>query len=190
MLKSTKKIFETAQQCFIQYGYTAASIAMISRYSNVSRVTIHKQFSSKEALFRAFIENYLLEKDSQIQAYIHSTGMFWDDTNDFLTQRCTEVFDNIPNAMIKSDLIHAGQTLCADLIEQNRVKTKQAIQSKLNQAIEKKQVSLNRIGLTIEEFATNVESVAEVIMLSNSVHQPRESMLKTMQIYKVATSIN
>jgi AcrR family transcriptional regulator len=190
MLKSTQKIFETAKKCFFQHGYSASSIAMISRYSNVSRVTIHKQFSSKEILFRAFIQNFLVEKDIQIQAYINSSGKFWEDTNDFLAQRCTEVFDNIPNALIKSDLIHAGQSYCADLIEQNRIKTRQAIQSKLHQATNDKQLSLKKIGLSNEEFATNIESVAEGLMLSSSVHDPRQAMKTALRIYEVASAID
>ncbi|MDU0353429.1 TetR/AcrR family transcriptional regulator [Paraglaciecola aquimarina] len=190
MLKSTQKIFETAKTCFFQHGYTAASIAMISRYSSISRVTIHKQFSSKEVLFRAFVQNFLTEKDSDIQEYIHSTGLFWQDTYTFLAQRCTEVFESIPNAMIKSDLIHAGQSLCADLIDENRIKTRQAIQSKLQQAIANRQISLDKVNLSIEEFAANIESVAEAIMLSSSVQAPKSFTLQTLQVYEVATSIN
>lgn len=186
MLKSTQKIFDTAKECFFQHGYSASSIAMISRYSNVSRVTIHKQFSSKEVLFRAFIQNFLLEKDVQVQAYINSPGMFWDDTYEFLAQRCTEVFDNIPNAMIKSDLIHAGQSFCADLLDENRIKTRQAIASKLEQAKIKKQISIAKTNMNIEEFAANIESVAEGIMLSSSVQSPKQIMQQTLHIYKMA----
>ncbi|MBU3001756.1 helix-turn-helix domain-containing protein [Paraglaciecola arctica] len=190
MLNSTRKIFDTAKECFFQHGYSAASIAMISRYSKVSRVTIHKQFSSKEILFRAFIQNFLLEKDIQVQAYINSQGRFWEDTYDFLSQRCTEVFENIPNAIIKSDLFLAGQSHCADLLEQNRIKTQEAIQTKLNQAIEDNQLSLSVIGLSTYEFAKNVESVAEGIMLSSSVDDPNETMRTTLRIYQIASEVN
>ncbi|MCF2947387.1 TetR/AcrR family transcriptional regulator [Paraglaciecola aquimarina] len=187
MLKSTQKIFETAKQCFFQHGYSASSIAMISRYSKVSRVTIHKQFSSKEDLFRAFIENFLLEKDTEIQAYINSPGMFWDDTSRFLAKRCTEVFDNIPSTIIKADLIHAGQTYCADLIDKNRVKTRHAIGVKLQQAIDQQQVCLAKIGLVVEDFAANIESVAESIMLSSAIQDSRQTLQKTLDVYKVAS---
>lgn len=190
MLKSTQKIFETAKECFFQHGYTASSIAMISRYSKVSRVTIHKQFSSKEILFRAFIQNFLLEKDVQIQAYINSPGIFWEDTYEFLAQRCTEVFDNIPSSIIKADLLHAGQSYCADLIEENKVKTQHAIGLKLKQAIENKQICLNKIDLSIDAFAKNIESVAEGIMLSSSVQNPRQIMQQTLHIYKMACVVS
>ncbi|MEP1445872.1 MAG: helix-turn-helix domain-containing protein [Paraglaciecola sp.] len=189
MLDSTRKIFDTAKECFFQHGYSAASIAMISRYSKVSRVTIHKQFSSKETLFRAFIQNFLLEKDVDIQTYINSKGLFWEDTFDFLSQRCTEIFENIPSAIIKADLYHAGQTHCADLLDENRMKTQQAIQMKLCQAINDKQLSLVNIGLSPEEFATNLESVAGGIMLSSSLEDPTEEMKTTLRIYQVASMI-
>lgn len=189
MLKSTQKIFDTAQECFFQHGYSASSIAMISRYSNVSRVTIHKQFSSKETLFRAFIQNFLLEKDTQIQAYTNNQGGFWEDTYNFLAQRCTEVFDNIPNAIIKSDLIHAGQSFCADLLDGNRIKTRLAIESRLIQAIDNQQVCLDNIKLSIKDFAVNIEAVAEGIMLLSSVQDPRQVMQQTLYIYEVASSV-
>ncbi|MGJ8679547.1 TetR/AcrR family transcriptional regulator [Paraglaciecola sp.] len=190
MLKSTQKIFDTAKQCFFQHGYSAASIAMISRYSNVSRVTIHKQFSSKEVLFRAFIQNFLREKDDQLKSYISSPGDFWEDTYGFLSQRCTDVFDNIPNAIIKTDLLHAGQSYCADLIEENKIKTRQAIGLKLQMALDNKQLCLKKISLSIDDFAANVESVAEGIMLSSAILDTKHTLRKTLHVYKVASEVN
>ena len=130
-----------------------------------------------------------MEKDVEIQSYIDSSGMFWQDTCDFLTQRCTEVFDNIPNTIIKSDLVHAGQAHCGDLIEQNRIKTRQAIQLKLRKAINDKQVCLKKIGLSDEDFALNIESVAEGVMLSNSIDTPVQAMQTTLRIYEIASAV-
>ncbi|MEP2653235.1 MAG: TetR/AcrR family transcriptional regulator [Paraglaciecola sp.] len=186
MLKSTQKIFDTAKECFFQHGYSASSIAMISRYSGVSRVTIHKQFSSKEELFRATIENFLLEKDTEIQIYTNKTGLFWCDTYEFLSRRCTEIFDNIPNAMIKSDLILAGHSHCHDLLEHNRIKTRHAIQTRLQRAIEDKQLCLKKIGLDCETLATNIERVAEGIILSSSAADPNQVVKTTLHVYEVS----
>ncbi|MFT2091096.1 TetR/AcrR family transcriptional regulator [Paraglaciecola sp. 2405UD69-4] len=189
MLKSTQKIFDTAKECFFLHGYSAASIAMISRYSGVSRVTIHKQFSSKEELFRATIENYLLEKDAEIKKYTNEVGLFWVDTYEFLARRCTEVFDSIPNAMIKSDLVFAGQSYCQDLLEQSRVKTRRAIQTRIQQAVEDGQLSLNKIGLNAEALATNIELLAEGIMLSSSADDPNQVVKMTLDVYEVACTL-
>lgn len=189
MLKSTRKIFDTAKECFFQHGYSAASIAMISRYSKISRVTIHKQFSSKEVLFRATLENYLLEKDIEIQEYTNKPGLFWADTYEFLSRRCNEVFDNIPNAMIKSDLIYAGHTHCNDLLQIKRSKTRFAIQTKLQLAINNGQLCLKKIGLSCEELASNIEHLAEGIMLSSSTNDPKHVVKTTLHIYEVASKV-
>ncbi|WP_289031365.1 TetR/AcrR family transcriptional regulator [uncultured Paraglaciecola sp.] len=189
MLKSTQKIFDTAKECFFLHGYSATSIAMISRYSGVSRVTIHKQFSSKEVLFRATLENYLLDKDTEIQEYTNKTGLFWNDTYEFLARRCTEVFDNIPNAMIKSDLILAGHSYCQDLLEQSRIKTRRAIQIRLQRATDDGQLSLKKIGLDCETLATNIELLAEGIMLSSSAADPNQVVKTTLHVYEVSCII-
>lgn len=187
MLKSTQKIFETARACFFQHGYTASSIAMISRYANISRVTIHKQFSSKEILFRAFIQNFLFEKDAEIIDYVNEQGPFWQDTYHFLSHRCTEIFDEIPSTLIKSDLIHAGHTLCEDLINEERSKTRLAIQTRLSQAIEAKQISLDAVNLGPGEFAKNIQQIGESLMLSNEEIDTREVIKTTFCLYETAT---
>ena len=62
---------------------------MISRYSKVSRVTIHKQFSSKEVLFRAFIKNFLIDKDGIVQ-----TAYYGKDEGDHLDFEKIKAFQN------------------------------------------------------------------------------------------------
>lgn len=187
MLKSTKQIFETAKACFFQHGYTASSIAMISRYAKVSRVTIHKQFESKEVLFRASVQNVLLEKDIEIQKYVNSSGLFWADTYQFLSDRCREVFEDIPSAMIKADLVHAGRAFCSDLLDENRIKTRLAIQTKLHKAVDLEQVSLDKLGLSIETFAANIETIGEALMLSSASIDPRKSLQSTLHVFDVAS---
>ena len=44
--------------------------------------------------------------------------------------------------------------------------------------------------MNVEEFAANIETVADGILLSSSVQDPRQAMLQTLQIYKVATKVN
>ncbi|WP_440874652.1 TetR/AcrR family transcriptional regulator [Thalassotalea sp. PLHSN55] len=187
MPKSREKILDTAQECFFQHGYAATSIAMISRYASISRVTIHKQFSSKEALFRALITDFLVDKDVQIQEYLDSDKDFWQSTCEFLTKRCTEVFEDIPNPRIKTELLHAGQTYCADLIDENEGKTGQAMLIKLKQTVSSGSICLEAIGLSVEEFADNIHKVAEGIMMSTLKDDPREVIKTTLNIYQKAT---
>ena len=66
--------------CFFQHGYGAANISMVSRYVGISRVTIHKQFKSKELLFRAVVEQHFQQNNLLLDEYKLSEEDFWLET--------------------------------------------------------------------------------------------------------------
>ena len=187
MLKSRQKILDTAKECFFQHGYSATSIAMISRYSNVSRVTIHKQFSSKEVLFREFIRTFLEKSDNEILEYIDSKAPLWRTTYEFLSGRCSKAFDIIPNAIVKADIVHAGKNYCSDLLDDNTEKTRKAIELKLQQAIDNNTICIKALNLSVEELASNIELVARGIILSTNEGDPSKIIEQTLHAYDLAT---
>jgi AcrR family transcriptional regulator len=187
LAKSRDIILNIALKCFLQHGYNATSIAMVSRYANISRVTIHKQFSSKEDLFRNIMFNDFLEKDEQIKKYTNHVGDFWAVTYEFLLQRRKNAFEEIPNSLIKADLVHAIQRFCSDILKGNQIKTRSAIEIKLQSAINNRTLTLKNLNLTIAEFAKNIEIVADGITLSNTDEEPEKIIKQTLHIYKIAT---
>ena len=50
-------IMDAAADLFVSHGYDGASMEIIAEAADVSRQTIYNQFESKEALFRAIIDN-------------------------------------------------------------------------------------------------------------------------------------
>ena len=78
---------------------------MIARYAEISRVTIHKQFKSKEALFRAVVEKHINENNVLLEKYTQSIGDFWAETEAFTLGRCGELFEEISSCYCTSRFI-------------------------------------------------------------------------------------
>jgi AcrR family transcriptional regulator len=156
---TTEKILSTAMDCFFQHGYAAANISMVSRYAGISRVTIHKQFKSKEVLFRAVVEQHFLQNNLLIDSYTSSDENFWHETKALTVQRCEGLFDNVSSNLIRSDLLHAGQAYCKDIIQAEENLIKQCIQSRIE-----KEVAANRLGL--DKIDMSAQKLAEAIYFS------------------------
>ena len=117
MPSTTDKILNAAMDCFFQHGYDTANISMVSRYAGISRVTIHKQFKSKELLFRAVVEKHFQQHNILISVYSKSEINFWQETKVLTIQRCEGLFNHVSSSLVRANLIHAGQAFCKDLIQ-------------------------------------------------------------------------
>ena len=72
---------------------------MISRYAGISRVTIHKQFKSKEVLFRAVVNQHFKQHNILLNDYSRSNGDFWQETYELIIQRCEGLFNDVLKAV-------------------------------------------------------------------------------------------
>ncbi|MBU2869858.1 TetR/AcrR family transcriptional regulator [Colwellia sp. E2M01] len=188
-LSSTEKILSSAKECFFQHGYSAANITMIAKYADISRVTIHKQFTSKEILFRAVVEQYIQENLTLLEQYALSINDFWSDTEDFLLQRCGGLFDEIPSAVIRSDLLHAGQSYCQDIIQENELRVRENIDHRISQELAAKRMTLEHINISQQEFSRVIETAPFGLALS-TLNEDNKSYVKSlMKVYKAATTV-
>ena len=71
-------ILEAAQQVFFANGFVGASMDQVAATAAVSKQTVYKHFSDKEALFREVVTNVVRVRDGGIAADFLSTG---DGTN-------------------------------------------------------------------------------------------------------------
>jgi TetR/AcrR family transcriptional repressor of mexJK operon len=67
-------ILEAAQQVFFAHGFVGASMDQVAATASVSKQTVYKHFSDKEALFREVVTNVVRARDGGIATGFLSTG--------------------------------------------------------------------------------------------------------------------
>src|ERR1700680_3558647 len=67
-------ILEAAQQVFFAHGFVGASMEKVAATAAVSKQTVYKHFSDKEALFREVVTNVVRARDGGIAPDFLSTG--------------------------------------------------------------------------------------------------------------------
>jgi len=185
---SVEKIIIAAQACFYQHGYSAANVSLIGRYANISRATIYKNFSSKEAIFRAVVEEHITQSNIALIDYSQSKGDFWFDTEQLIYGRCQGIFDEVASSLIRSELIHAGQLYCHDLLLANKQLVQQAIIKRLEQEVTQTKLNVEQVGLSIEDFAKVIES-APIGIAFSAIEDNSKAMIKNIfQIFKMSVS--
>jgi AcrR family transcriptional regulator len=175
-------------ECFFQHGYGASNISMVSRYAGISRVTIHKQFKSKEVLFRAVVEQHFQQNSIFINRYIVSDGNFWQETNALIIQRCEGLFNDVSSSLIRSDLLHAGQEFCKDIIEQEENLIKASMQARIEKEVAAKRLTLDKIHLSAQALAETLHFAPFGITVSVSAQNNIAFVSNLMAIFKAATS--
>ena len=187
MPNASAKVLHCATECFFQHGYTAANISMISRYSGVSRVTIHKQFTSKEVLFRAVVQNYLDESIEKLNEYKSSKNDFWQDTETMILFRCEGLFDEISSSLIRADLMRAGQEFCKDIIQAKEIIVREYIKLRILKEISEEQLTLEKINMSAEELSMIIESTPLAIAVSVFEEDNKRYVQNMISIFKSAT---
>jgi TetR/AcrR family transcriptional repressor of nem operon len=182
------KILSTAMDCFFQHGYDTSSISMVSRYAEISRVTIHKQFKSKEVLFRAVVEKHFKQHNVLIDIYSKSEENFWQDTQALIIQRCEGLFNNVSSSLVRANLLHAGQAFCRDLIEAEEILIKNSIRSRIDKEISVNRLTLSKIGLSANELAETLQFAPFGITVSVSDQNNNAFVENLMAVFKASTS--
>jgi TetR/AcrR family transcriptional repressor of nem operon len=184
---TTDKILSAAMDCFFQHGYDTANISMVSRYAGISRVTIHKQFKSKELLFRAVVEKHFQQHSILINVYSESETNFWQDTQVLIIQRCEGLFDHVSSSVVRANLIHAGQAFCKDLIQAEESLVKNSIQLRIEKEMSANRLTLNKIGLSTSALAETLHFAPFGITVSVSDKNNTTFVENLMAIFKAST---
>ena len=67
------RILDSAVKCFSQSGYEASGVAEICAAAGVSKGAFYHHFQSKQALFLALLESWLVGLDERIDAAVRGT---------------------------------------------------------------------------------------------------------------------
>ena len=184
---TTEKILALAMECFFQHGYDTTNISMISRYAGISRVTIHKQFKSKEVLFRAVVEQHFKQHNILLNSYSRSENDFWQETYELIIQRCEGLFNDVSSSLVRANLLHAGQAFCKDLIQAEEALIKQNIQARIEKEIAENRLTLVRINLSAEALAETLHFAPFGITVSVSNKDNVVFVKNLLSIFKAST---
>lgn len=187
MPSTTDKILNIATECFFQHGYDTANISMVSRYAGISRVTIHKQFQSKELLFRAVVKKHFQLHNILIEKYSKSEVNFWQETKDLIIQRCEGLFNDVSSSLVRSNLLHAGHALCKDLIQAEEGLIKNSIRTRIEKEISANRLTLNKVGLSADELANTLHYAPFGITIAVSNQDINTFVENLMAVFKAAT---
>ena len=190
MLRSVDKIIKAARECFFQHGYSATNVSLIGRYAGISRATIYKNFSSKEALFQAMVQRQFEQYQAGLDSYTASSGDFWQETEALFIGRCQGVFDEIDSQIIRTELIHAGHSHCQTLISCERERMHHALAQRLEKEIAAGRLSLAKVDMTPILFAQVMHSIPIGVVFSSTEETNIEMIKKMLHIFKVSTQVS
>lgn len=176
-------------ECFFQHGYDTANVSMISRYAGISRVTIHKQFTSKELLFRAVVKKHFQLHHALLTQYGQSKTNFWQDTQALIIERCEGLFNDVSSNLVRANLIHAGQAYCSDLLAAEEQLVKNFIQARIEHEISAKRLTLSRVNLSAIALAEAIHFAPFGITVAVSNQDNCAFVANLMKIFKAATSV-
>lgn len=161
---------------------------MVSRYAGISRVTIHKQFKSKEVLFRAVVEKHFQQHNILINSYSKSEKNFWQDTQTLIIQRCEGLFNDVSSSLVRANLLHAGHAFCQDLIQAEEGLIKKSIKVRIEKEISENRLTLSKIALSADALAETLHFAPFGITVSVSDQNNIAFVENLMAVFKAATS--
>ncbi|NMP31500.1 TetR/AcrR family transcriptional regulator [Thalassotalea sp. M1531] len=189
MPKSVEKIIAAAQECFFQHGFSASNVSLIGRYADISRATIYKNFSSKEAIFRAVVQNHIDENKAGLITYAASESDFWQDTENLITERCKGLFDEISSNLIRSELIHAGQSQCHDILIKEKEEIQLVIFNRLEKEVSLNRISMENIELTTRQFAQVIEAIPFGVAVSSMEENNLALIHHMFSVFRASTKL-
>lgn len=74
-LVQRERILDAAQQCFIDYGFHAAGMALIAQKAQISQGLVYRYFENKHALIMAIVQRELIEAKASIRAMRKATDL-------------------------------------------------------------------------------------------------------------------
>lgn len=190
MAKSRALIIEAAKSCFFQHGYNAANVSMVSRYASISRVTIHKQFGSKEELFRAVIEQHLTAEIELARRIADNKQDIWQCLEDILIALAKPLFTEINDQIVLNDLVFSGRLYCEDIIKKHRQRLLTLITELLLYGVTDQQLTLTTMNVSCEQLGEVIEHNFSGLLVSITRMDLIELIKLNITTYRQATLLH
>jgi len=191
MTDTQQKILKSAEECFFQYGYSKANMSLVSQYSGISRVTIHKHFKNKEGLFRSVVDSCLTESMAEAtQSFIDNASEdCWFNIENYMLRQAKPVFDNIKDSHVLMDLNNAVNEITYDILYTKKVESVEFIANQLTAAQEKRQIDLAPLKMTPYELGWLLKNCFSGLFMYAPLEELKIQMHSLIRVYKHATLI-
>ena len=186
MATTADAILNTAQECFFRHGYGATNIAMISRQTKISRVTIHKHFGSKDKLLRAVMSRHMEGVREQFPRYLEDYHDLWQTIEDVLIACGRPLFESITDQWVLQELIQAGEEYCDDIKAAHFVALENFMESLFLKALEENEISLDRLGLAPKALSHTLACTTKGLFSTAPLEEIRQELTRVLLICKVA----
>lgn len=188
MSTTADNILNTAEECFFRHGYGATNIAMISRQSKISRVTIHKHFGSKEKLFRAVMTRHLNEVQSKFPHYLSDYEDTWSAIEHMLLDCGRPLFETITDQWVLQELVQASSEHCEDIKVAHMDSVEEITQRLLQKGVDAGAIDMARVGLTPKEFAQTLSLITKGLFTTAPLEEIQRQLTRVVMLFKSAVS--
>ncbi|MCM2679532.1 TetR/AcrR family transcriptional regulator [Echinimonas agarilytica] len=183
---STDIILSTARDCFFRHGYSASNISMISRYAGISRVTIHKQFGSKEELFRAVCLAHQQSIQALLPQYQLKHDEVWVQIETMLLDWGRPLFEEIKDELVAKDLMQAASHYCEKEMSEHVNILIAHVEKMLQTAQQQRQLSFANSDMNAAQLSRCLVWSVRGLYMTASSTDASESMLALVKLYKAA----
>ncbi|MDN3653256.1 TetR/AcrR family transcriptional regulator [Thalassotalea ponticola] len=189
MAKSRERILTAAKSCFTQHGYQATNVSLVSRYADISRVTIHKQFGSKQDLLRAVINEHFDQENALSEVLVERDIDCWSKIHCLLQTWATPLFTDIEQDLIRNELLFAANKYCDDLLFEHRQKNTRYIATVLERALAANHIQLEAVDLSTVQFAELIELNFKGLLRAQNTGAIDTLIERNIGVYRQATLV-
>lgn len=175
-----RRILEAALAAFSQYGYQKVDMGEVAQRAGLSRQGLYKHFPSKEALFRAVVDdvhqsmNELAEQAAAQAADQGPPALFAAIIN----QRYSWLLERLHESPHLSELIGASNVLCGSANQDASQKFALLLRNAITREVRAGRLELSSAGLTPAAFA-------ELLMrIANGLKSHEPSPISTAEFKK------
>lgn len=150
-----RRILEAALAAFSQYGYQKVDMGEVAQRAGLSRQGLYKHFPSKEALFRAVVDDIHrttleLAEQAAAQAADHGPAALFAA---IINQRSGWFLERLTDSPHLQELIGASNVLCGTANQEASQKFALLLRNAITREVRAGRLELSRAGLTPALFA-------------------------------------
>lgn len=189
MTETQTKIIQSAETCFFQYGYSKTNMSLVSEYAGTSRVTVHKYYKNKIALFRGVIEECMSASMEEAKALLISSPSddCWFNVERYMLAKTKSVFDNVTDGFILKDLHNAANEIALDLLEEKNAQSAAFIANEIRKSEKLGLIDLSRTSLTADEIGELIIHSFSGLFMYAEIKNMREQIKNLIKVFHAGT---
>jgi AcrR family transcriptional regulator len=178
-MRDTKDIIlKTAYNMFLSNNYEAVTINSIMKATDLTKGAIYHYFGSKEDIFKAVVDRYMIENKDSISFEYHSLKDFIQSSISFAKEKITTLVIDSPNFSHEIPLNHLSMIVAAYRYYPNFVRIGNVFMKEqkekwvtiLNKAMKSEEIRSNiDLDATVANFMVIGSGIVSNMMVGGSV---------------------